>query len=105
MKESLTKHISLLVILLSFNLQSQSIFTRNALLMGSDFEITIVDKNESNANFLLDLAINEISRIEKLISSWDKNSQTSLKNDHVFPFHCLMLTSMFITRGLKTSIK
>lgn len=80
MKESLTKHISLLVILLSFNLQSQSIFTRNALLMGSDFEITIVDKNESNANFLLDLAINEISRIEKLISSWDKNSQTSLIN-------------------------
>jgi len=48
--------------------------------MGSDFEITIVDKNESNANFLLDLAINEISRIEKLISSWDKNSQTSLIN-------------------------
>ena len=80
MKESLTKHISLLVILLSFNLQSQSIFTRNALLMGSDFEITIVDKNESNANFLIDLAINEISRIEKLISSWDKNSQTSLIN-------------------------
>lgn len=80
MKESLIKHISLLVILLSFNLQSQSIFTRNALLMGSDFEITIVDKNESNANFLLDLAINEISRIEKLISSWDKNSQTSLIN-------------------------
>ena len=79
MKESLIKHISLLVILLSFNLQSQSIFTRNALLMGSDFEITIVDKNESNANFLLDLAINEISRIEKLISSWDKNSQTSFK--------------------------
>ena len=80
MKESLIKHISLLVILLSFNLQSQSIFTRNASLMGSDFEITIVDKNESNANFLLDLAINEISRIEKLISSWDKNSQTSLIN-------------------------
>ena len=48
--------------------------------MGSDFEITIVDKNESNANFLIDLAINEISRIEKLISSWDKNSQTSLIN-------------------------
>tara|TARA_B100000768_G_C11284835_1_gene381704 strand:- start:8818 stop:9714 length:897 start_codon:yes stop_codon:yes gene_type:complete len=48
--------------------------------MGSDFEITIVVKNESNANFLLDLAINEISRIEQLISSWDKSSQTSLIN-------------------------
>tara|TARA_B100000795_G_scaffold71964_1_gene50692 strand:+ start:1294 stop:2190 length:897 start_codon:yes stop_codon:yes gene_type:complete len=44
--------------------------------MGSDFEITIVDDDEYNANYLLDIAIKEISRIEKLISSWDKNSQT-----------------------------
>ena len=46
------------------------------MLMGSDFEITIVDDDEYNANYLLDIAIKEISRIEKLISSWDKNSQT-----------------------------
>ena len=48
--------------------------------MGSDFEITIVEKNESNANKLINIAINEISRIESLISSWNKNSQTSLIN-------------------------
>tara|TARA_B100001094_G_scaffold74994_1_gene71418 strand:+ start:7688 stop:8584 length:897 start_codon:yes stop_codon:yes gene_type:complete len=48
--------------------------------MGSDFEITIVEKNESNANYFLDLAIKEIRRIEKLISSWDSNSQTSKIN-------------------------
>jgi thiamine biosynthesis lipoprotein len=48
--------------------------------MGSDFEITIIEKNESRANYLLDLAIKEISRIEKLISSWDKSSQTSKIN-------------------------
>jgi len=46
------------------------------MLMGSDFEITIVEDDEYNANYLLDIAIKEISRIEKLISSWDKNSQT-----------------------------
>ena len=105
MKESLIKHISLLVILLSFNLQSQSIFTRNALLMGSDFEITIVDKNESNANFLLDLAINEISRIEKLISSWDKNSQTSLINLNAGIKPVKVDKELFdlITRALKIS--
>ena len=44
--------------------------------MGSDSEITIVDDDDYNANYLLDIAIKEISRIEKLISSWDKNSQT-----------------------------
>ena len=74
MKKNLFLHIILLFIF--FHLQSQSIFTRNAMLMGSDFEITIVDDDEYNANYLLDIAIKEISRIEKLISSWDKNSQT-----------------------------
>ena len=48
--------------------------------MGSDFEITIVEKKESHANYLLDLAIKEISRIEKLISSWDESSQTAQIN-------------------------
>ena len=49
--------------------------------MGSDFEITVVENNTSNANYFIDLAIKEISRIESLISSWDKNSQTSLINN------------------------
>ena len=45
--------------------------------MGSRFDITVVAENEENANYYIDLAIVEISRIEKLISSWDVNSQTS----------------------------
>ena len=49
--------------------------------MGSDFEITVVENNISKANYFIDLAIKEISRIESLISSWDKNSQTSLINN------------------------
>ena len=48
--------------------------------MGSDFEITIVDNDQANAENMINIAIEEISRIEKLISSWDKNSQTSLIN-------------------------
>ena len=49
--------------------------------MGSDFEITVVENNFADANYFIDLAIKEISRIESLISSWDKNSQTSLINN------------------------
>lgn len=45
--------------------------------MGSDFEITVVAIDSSTANQHIDLAANEIIRIEKLISSWDPNSQTS----------------------------
>lgn len=49
--------------------------------MGSRFEITVLAPNETEANRAIDLAIGEISRIEKLISSWDPASQTSQIND------------------------
>tara|TARA_R110002050_G_scaffold171213_1_gene303237 strand:+ start:5628 stop:6524 length:897 start_codon:yes stop_codon:yes gene_type:complete len=45
--------------------------------MGSRFDITVVAKDLVDANKHIDLVINEISRIEQLISSWDPNSQTS----------------------------
>jgi len=45
--------------------------------MGSNFEITVVAEDSTKANNYIDAAVNEISRIEKLISSWDKASQTS----------------------------
>ncbi len=45
--------------------------------MGSGFQITVVVKDSTEANRVIDLAISEISRIEKLISSWDPNSETS----------------------------
>ncbi|GAA5020667.1 FAD:protein FMN transferase [Marivirga lumbricoides] len=45
--------------------------------MGSRFDITVVADDETNANVEIDRAIAEITRIERLISSWDANSQTS----------------------------
>ncbi len=45
--------------------------------MGSRFEITIVAKDADLGNQYIDIATAEISRIERLISSWDPNSQTS----------------------------
>ncbi|MCJ7467860.1 MAG: FAD:protein FMN transferase [Maribacter sp.] len=50
---------------------------RTLKLMGSRFDITIVAKDTVSANSYIDEAISEITRIEKLISSWDPNSQTS----------------------------
>lgn len=50
------------------------------LLMGSRFELTAIDENANLANAGVDAAIKEITRIEKLISSWDPNSQTSMVN-------------------------
>ena len=48
--------------------------------MGSRFEITVVAENKDIANQYIDVAVGEIQRIEKLISSWDQNSQTSIIN-------------------------
>lgn len=45
--------------------------------MGSRFDITVVANDSIQANKYIDTAVAEISRIEKLISSWDNNSQTS----------------------------
>ena len=45
--------------------------------MGSRFEITAIAENDTIAWEAINAGIAEIERIEKLISSWDKNSQTS----------------------------
>ncbi|TXD69870.1 FAD:protein FMN transferase [Aequorivita lipolytica] len=72
------KTTSLLIALLCVNFTfSQEIFKRTLKLMGSRFEITVVAKDSTEANDYIDLAVGEITRIEKLISSWDSASQTS----------------------------
>jgi len=48
--------------------------------MGSRFDITVVAQDSTEAASYIDMAVSEVSRIEKLISSWDPKSQTSLLN-------------------------
>ena len=48
--------------------------------MGSDFEITVVAYSQEKANRQIGVAIDEIKRIENLISSWKESSQTSSIN-------------------------
>lgn len=49
-------------------------------LMGCRFEVTAVASNDIIAWKAIRRGIAEMERIEKLISSWDKNSQTSKIN-------------------------
>ncbi|GAA4241146.1 FAD:protein FMN transferase [Winogradskyella damuponensis] len=56
---------------------AQEPYKRTLKLMGSRFDITVVANDSTQANKYIDTAVAEISRIEKLISSWDENSQTS----------------------------
>lgn len=55
----------------------QHVYHRTLKLMGSRFDITVVAEDSVAGNAYIQDAINEISRIEKLISEWDSTTQTS----------------------------
>ena len=59
---------------------AQQTYQRTLKLMGSRFDITVVANDSIQGHNYIDTAILEITRIEKLISSWDANSQTSKIN-------------------------
>jgi thiamine biosynthesis lipoprotein len=56
--------------------QSQQIYHKKLKLMGSRFDITVIENDSVTAHKYIDTAINEIKRIEKIISSWDTHSET-----------------------------
>ena len=54
-----------------------STYHRTEKLMGCRFDLTVAASDPEQAAGYLDLAVGEITRIERLISSWDSTSQTS----------------------------
>jgi len=48
--------------------------------MGSRFDLYVVTQDSASADVWFNMAIDETRRIEKVISSWDPNSETSLIN-------------------------
>ena len=69
--------LSSLLFCLCYTCLAQGTYKRVLKLMGSRFDITVIAADSTQANAYIDTAVFEISRIEKLMSSWDKNSQTS----------------------------
>jgi len=62
------------------SMQSQELVRKSFEKMGSLFEISVVADNLEQGNQAILKGIAEIERIEKLISSWDKDSETSKIN-------------------------
>lgn len=72
------KHFFLIAaLLITANTFSQKVYKRTLLLMGSRFDITVVAGDSLQGNTYIDLAVAEVSRIERLISEWDPDSETS----------------------------
>jgi len=72
--------IVLLLSLFAFAAQSSVTAKKSLMLMGCGFELSATATNEAVAWQAINEGIKEIRRIEKLISSWDPQSQTSAIN-------------------------
>lgn len=68
-----------IILFCSSSVSAQELIAQKKVLklMGSRFEISAVASTEQLAWDAINAGIEEIKRIEKLISSWDKDSQTS----------------------------
>ena len=73
--------------------------------MGSSFELTVVVNNEDIGYINLQEAIAEVRRIEKLISSWDPDSETSEinRNAGVKPVKVSLELFKLIERSIQIS--
>ena len=73
--------------------------------MGTGFDITVIATNEKQGTHFITTAIKEISRIERLISSWDQNSQTSNinRNAGIAPVKVDSELLQLIERAIKIS--
>ncbi len=73
--------------------------------MGSRFDITVVTENEEAGYLNIQEIIDEIIRLEKIISSWDQNSETSLvnKNAGINPVKVGSELFSLIERAIKIS--
>jgi thiamine biosynthesis lipoprotein len=86
-------------------LSAQEKYTRTLKLMGSRFDITVVAADEEQGNAYIDMAVHEITRIEKMISSWDSLSETSevIRNAGIQPVKVDKELFDLIARAIKIS--
>lgn len=57
-------------------------FSQSLKLMGNNFTFTVVAPSQTEGKEYIDAAINEIRRIEALLTTYNNNSQTSLINNN-----------------------
>ena len=71
------KKYLVIVLLATISSYSQTIYKKKLAMLGSPFEISVVASDSIKANEYSNLAINEVKRIENLISDWIPTTQIS----------------------------
>ena len=81
------------------------VFNRTLKLMGNRFQITAVSENEERAVRSIDKAVEEISRIEQLLTTYREDSETSLinRNAGLAPVTVSRETFEIIERSIRIS--
>ncbi|MBU2899772.1 FAD:protein FMN transferase [Maribacter dokdonensis] len=74
-------------------------------VMGGDFDITVVSVDEELGYIYIQEALAEVQRIEKLISSWNQDSETSMinRNAGIKPVHVSWELYKLIERSIQIS--
>jgi thiamine biosynthesis lipoprotein len=92
-------------LLMSFATFSQVTFKKTASLLGSPFDITVVAKDSIQANAYTNEAIDEVKRIENLISDWIPTTQISSVNTNagIKPIKVDVEVYDLVERALKIS--
>jgi thiamine biosynthesis lipoprotein len=83
----------------------QLIFKRSCKLMGNHFELSAVGDSEKWANEKIDAGINEIKRIERLLTTFSDDSETNQVNHNagIMPVAVSTETFNLIRRSIKIS--
>jgi FAD:protein FMN transferase len=84
---------------------AKQVFKKGLFLMGNNFEISIVAQDEFWALEKIELAVVEIQRIEKLLTTYHEQSETNLINCNagVKPVHVSVETIQLIQRSIRIS--
>ena len=97
--------ITLISLSMVSTLVAQKTFKQSMLIMGCNFDITVIAKDQKKADQYITQAVEEMSRVERLISSWDPKSQTSEinRNAGIKPVHVDFELFELIHRAKKLS--
>lgn len=81
-------------------------YKKSERLMGNHFTLTVVSENEAWAHEKIELAIAEIKRIEKLLTTFSADSETNLINEQagIKPIKISSEILELINRSLKISV-
>jgi FAD:protein FMN transferase len=83
----------------------QTVYDRSLKLMGNRFQLSVVAENEAWANDCIDAGVQEIQRIEKLLTTYNEESETARINRFagIEPVTVSEETFLIIERSIRIS--